>query len=169
MPGNCCLPVPDLDTVYVPIGMGSGICGVIAARDALGLKTRVVGVVAATAPAYALSFERHEAVSTNSGDTMADGVACRVPVAEALELIWAGADRVVTVTDDQMKAAIRHYFTDTHNIAEGAGAAPLAALLKERETMAGKSVGLILSGGNIDRMVYQAVLMEADSQEAQAS
>ena len=161
--------VPDLDTVYVPIGMGSGICGVIAARDALGLKTRVVGVVAATAPAYALSFERHEAVSTNSGDTMADGVACRVPVAEALELIWAGADRVVTVTDDQMKAAIRHYFTDTHNIAEGAGAAPLAALLKERETMAGKSVGLILSGGNIDRMVYQAVLMEADSQEAQAS
>ncbi|MDA0340671.1 MAG: threonine dehydratase [Proteobacteria bacterium] len=161
--------VPDLDTVYVPIGMGSGICGVIAARDALGLKTRVVGVVAATAPAYALSFERREAVSTNSADTMADGVACRVPVAEALELIWAGADRVVTVTDDQMKAAMRHYFTDTHNIAEGAGAAPLAALLKERETMAGKRVGLILSGGNIDRTVYQAVLMEAGNQEAQTS
>jgi threonine dehydratase len=161
--------VPDLDTVYVPIGMGSGICGVIAARDALGLKTRVVGVVAATAPAYALSFERHEAVSTNSADTMADGVACRVPVAEALALIWAGADRVVTVTDDQIKASMRHYFTDTHNIAEGAGAAPLAALLKERETMAGKRVGLILSGGNIDRTVYQAVLMEADRQEAQSS
>jgi threonine dehydratase len=161
--------VPDLDTVYVPIGMDSGIGGVIAARDALGLKTWVVGVVAATAPAYVLSFERHEVVSTNSADTMADGVACRVPVAEALALIWAGADRVVTVTDDQIKASMRHYFTDTHNIAEGAGAAPLAALLKERETMAGKRVGLILSGGNIDRTVYQAVLMEAGSQEAQAS
>ena len=158
--------VPDLDAVYVPIGMGSGICGVIAARDALGLKTRVVGVVAENAPAYALSFDKREAISTNSSDTMADGVACRVPVLSALEVIWAGADRVVTVSETQMKAAMRHYFTDTHNIAEGAGAAPLAALLKEREEMAGKRVGLILSGGNIDRTVYQSILMEADSQEA---
>lgn len=158
--------VPDLDTVYVPIGMGSGICGVIAARDALGLATKVVGVVAENAPAYALSFERREAVSTNSADTMADGVACRVPVMMALEMIWRGADRVVTVSEDAMKAAMRHYFTDTHNIAEGAGAAPLAALLKEREAMAGKRVGLILSGGNIDRTVYQSILMEADNKEA---
>jgi threonine dehydratase len=157
--------VPDLDTVYVPIGMGSGICGVIAARDALGLSTKVVGVVAENAPAYALSFERREAISTNSAETMADGVACRVPVMSALEMIWAGADRVVTVSEEAMKAAMRHYFTDTHNIAEGAGAAPLAALLKERETMAGKRVGLILSGGNIDRTVYQSILMEADSKE----
>jgi threonine dehydratase len=158
--------VPDLDTVYVPIGMGSGICGVIGARDALGLATKVVGVVAENAPAYALSFERRESVSTNTADTMADGVACRVPAMDALEVIWAGADRVVRVSDAQIKAAMRHYFTDTHNVAEGAGAAPLAALLKERETMAGKRVGLILSGGNIDRAVYQSILMEADSQEA---
>jgi threonine dehydratase len=158
--------VDDLDTVYVPIGMGSGICGVIAARDALGLRTKVVGVVADNAPSYALSFERREAISTNSADTMADGVACRVPVMAALEVIWAGADRVVSVSEDQMKAAMRHYFTDTHNIAEGAGAAPLAALLKERARMAGRRVGLILSGGNIDRTVYQSILMEADSQEA---
>ena len=161
--------VPDLDTVYVPIGMGSGICGVIAARDALGLATKVVGVVAENAPAYALSFERREAVSTNSADTMADGVACRVPVMAALEVIWGGADRVMTVTEVQMKAAMRHYFTDTHNIAEGAGAAPLAALLNEREAMGGKRVGLILSGGNIDRTVYQSILMEADNQEASAA
>ena len=158
--------VPDLDTVYVPIGMGSGICGVIAARDALGLSTKVVGVVAENAPAYALSFERREAISTNAADTMADGVACRVPVLSALEVIWAGADRVVTVSEDAMKAAMRHYFTDTHNIAEGAGAAPLAALLKEREAMVGKRVGLILSGGNIDRTVYQSILMEADNKGA---
>ena len=159
--------VPDLDTVYVPIGMGSGICGVIAARDALGLRTRVVGVVAENAPSYALSFERRGLISTNSADTMADGVACRVPVIDALNVIWAGAERVVTVSESEIKAAMRHYFTDTHNIAEGAGAAPLAALLREREAMAGKRVGLILSGGNIDRTVYQAVLMEADSQEAE--
>jgi threonine dehydratase len=158
--------VADLDTVYVPIGMGSGICGVIAARDSLGLSTKVVGVVAENAPAYALSFERREAISTNAADTMADGVACRVPVMMALEMIWEGVDRVVTVSEDAMKAAMRHYFTDTHNIAEGAGAAPLAALLKERETMAGKRVGLILSGGNIDRTVYQSILMEADNMEA---
>jgi threonine dehydratase len=161
--------VSDLDTVYVPIGMGSGICGVIAARDALGLATKVVGVVAENAPAYALSFERREAISTNAADTMADGVACRVPVMAALEVIWAGADRVVIVTEEQMKAAMRHYFTDTHNIAEGAGAAPLAALLNERQAMAGKRVGLILSGGNIDRTVYQSILMEADNQEASAA
>ncbi|MDE0810952.1 MAG: threonine dehydratase [Alphaproteobacteria bacterium] len=157
--------VSDLDTIYVPIGMGSGICGVISARDALGLRTKVVGVVAENAPAYALSFERGEAISTNSADTIADGLACRVPVIGALEAIWAGADRVVTVTEDQMKTAMRHYFTDTHNIAEGAGAAPLAALLKERGTMAGKRVGLILSGGNIDRNVYQKILMEDQNRE----
>lgn len=161
--------VPDLDTIYVPIGMGSGICGVIAARDALGLRTKVVGVVSENAPAYALSFERRALISTNSADTMADGVACRVPVIDAMEMIWAGAERVVTVSEAGIKAAMRHFFTDTHNIAEGAGAAPLAALLGEREVMAGKRVGLILSGGNIDRAVYQAVLMEADSQEAERS
>jgi threonine dehydratase len=152
---------PELDTVYVPIGLGSGICGAIAARDALGLGTKIVGVTAAHAAAYALSFDRRAAVSTNSADTIADGMACRVPELDALEIIFRGADRVVTVGEDEIKAAMRHYFTDTHNIAEGAGAAPLAALLKEREAMMGKRVGLILSGGNIDRPLYRQVLAEA--------
>jgi threonine dehydratase len=152
---------PELDTVYVPIGLGSGICGVIAARDALGLATKVVGVTAANAAAYALSFERKQAVSTKSADTIADGMACRVPEPTALEIIFRGADRAVTVEEREIKAAMRHYFTDTHNVAEGAGAAPLAALLGERDKMRGKRVGLILSGGNVDRAVYQQVLAEA--------
>jgi threonine dehydratase len=139
--------VPDLDTVYVPIGMGSGVCGMIAARDALDLKTRVAGVV-----------EAGEPVSTNTADTIADGVACRVPSEEALAIILKGCDRVVSVSEDGILAAMGHYFTDTHNLAEGAGAAPLAALLKERDTMAGKRVGLVLSGGNVDSALFQKVL-----------
>jgi len=150
--------VPDIDTVYVPIGLGSGICGTMAARDALGLKTKVVGVVAENAAAYALSFAQKAAVSTNSADTIADGMACRVPDNDALAAILAGAERVVTVSEDAIKAAMRHYFTDTHNLVEGAGAAPLAALLQERPRMAGKRVALILSGGNIDRPLYAGVL-----------
>jgi threonine dehydratase len=149
---------PDLDTVYVPIGLGSGICGTMAARDALGLKTKIVGVVAENAAAYALSFAKKTAVSTNSAETIADGMACRVPDEAALEFIFKGAERVVTVTEDEIKAAMRHYFTDTHNLAEGAGAAPLAALLGERRRMEGKRVALILSGGNIDRPLYTSVL-----------
>ena len=150
--------VADIDTVYVPIGLGSGICGTIAARDALGLKTRVVGVVAENAPAYALSFAKKAAVSTNSADTIADGMACRVPDKDALASIVAGAERIVTVGEDAIKAAMRHYFTDTHNVVEGAGAGSLAALLEERARMAGKRVALILSGGNIDRPLYGSVL-----------
>ncbi|MDA1072916.1 MAG: threonine dehydratase [Proteobacteria bacterium] len=152
---------PELDTVYVPIGLGSGICGVIRARDALGLATRVVGVVAENAPAYALSLAEGRPISTNSADTMADGMACRVPVAAALEEIMAGAERIVTVGDDAIAAAMRHYFSDTHNIAEGAGAAPLAALLQDGPAVAGASAGLILSGGNVDRDVYAAILAAA--------
>src|SRR5919108_611219 len=143
--------VADIDTVYVPIGLGSGICGTMAARDALGLGTKVVGVVAENAPAYALSFAQRAPVSTNSADTIADGMACRVPDAAALEIIFKRADRVVAVGESEIRAAMRHYFTDTHNVAEGAGAAPLAALLRERASMAGRRVALILSGGNIDR------------------
>ncbi len=149
--------VPDLETIYVPIGLGSGICGVIAARNALGLKTKVVGVVSEAAPAYALSFERREPVSTNSADTLADGIACRVPLAAALEEILKGADRIVAVSDEAVLAAMAYYFSDTHNIAEGAGAAPLAALLTEKAQLAGKKVGLVLSGGNVD----QALLLRA--------
>ena len=152
--------VPDIDTVYVPIGLGSGICGTMAARDALGLKTKVVGVVATNAPAYALSFAARKPVSTNSADTIADGVACRVPDADALELILKGADRIVGVSEAEIRAAMRHLFTDTHNLAEGAGAAALAGLLQEKSRMAGKRIAVIQSGGNIDRELYTSVLSE---------
>ena len=153
--------VADLDTVYVPIGQGSGICGLIAARDALGLATRIVGVVSANAAAYALSFEAGRPVSTNSANTLADGVACRVPDPAALAIILRGAERVVTVSDDAILAAMAHYFTDTHNLAEGAGAAPLAALLAEKDRMAGRRIGLILSGGNADKVLFQRALAGA--------
>jgi threonine dehydratase len=153
--------VPELDTVYVPIGLGSGICGMIAAREALGLRTKVVGVVASNAPAYALSFAAGRAVTTASADTIADGVACRVPEPEAVEMINRYAERIVCVTDEEIAAAMRHYFTDTHNLAEGAGAAPLAALLQERSRMAGRCAGLVLSGGNVDRPLYARIIAQA--------
>ena len=146
---------PDLDTLYVPVGQGSGICGCIAARDALGAKTEIVGVQAAGAPAYALSFAAGHAVSTESSDTFADGMATRVPDEEALDVIRRGAARIVLVGDAEIGAAIRAYWTDTHNLAEGAGAAPLAAALQERGRLAGKRVGLVLSGGNIDFDLFQ--------------
>lgn len=149
---------PPLDTIYVPIGLGSGICGTIAVRDALRLKTKVVGVVSTEAPAYALSFAAGKVVATNSADTMADGMAVRGPDAEALEVILKGANRIVQVSDAEIGAAMRAYYEDTHQLTEGAGAAALAALLQEREGMAGKRVGLILSGGNIDRPVYLRTL-----------
>jgi threonine dehydratase len=150
--------IADIDTVYVPIGLGSGICGTMAARDALGLKTAVIGVVAANAPAYALSFAAGHALSTNSADTMADGLACRVPDEAALATILKGAEDIVTVSEDEIRAAMRHLFTDTHNVAEGAGAAALAGLLQEKERMAGKRIAVILSGGNVDRAVFASVL-----------
>ena len=141
---------PDLDTVYVPIGCGSGICGLIAARDALGLKTKIVGVVSAAAATAKLSVEAGQPVETDSARTFADGMAVRVPVPEALEIYAKGADRIVAVSDDAVAEAIRIYYRDTHNLAEGAGAAPLAALMEERARMAGREVGVILCGGNID-------------------
>jgi len=150
--------IADLDTVYVPIGMGSGIAAVMAVRDGLGLGTKVAGVVAANAPAYARSFAAGKVVATNRADTMADGLACRVPDEQALAAIRRGAERIVEVGEDEIRAAMRHLFTDTHNVAEGAGAAPLAALLQEKERMAGKRVAIILSGGNVDRDVFAGVL-----------
>jgi len=152
--------VGDLDTVYVPIGMGSGICGMISARDALSSKTEIVGVVAENAACYALSYEAGECVATNAADTFADGLACRIPDPDALEIIMDGAARIVTVSEAEMRAAMVAYFTDTHNVTEGAGAAPLAALMQERDKMAGKKVGVILSGGNADRELFKAVLAE---------
>ncbi len=146
------------DTVYVPIGMGSGICGLIAARDALGLATEIVGVVSDAAPAYALSFERGEPVATASAGTFVDGVACRVPDADAVARIVAGAARIVRASDAGVAEAMRAYFHDTHNVAEPAGAIALAALLSERDAMRGKTVALILSGGNVDAALYVEVL-----------
>ncbi|MEM6825371.1 MAG: pyridoxal-phosphate dependent enzyme, partial [Pseudomonadota bacterium] len=141
---------PDLDTIYVPIGCGSGICGVIAARDAMGLATKVVGVVSNAAPCAKLSVEAGHPVETENAVTFADGMAVRVPVPEALEIYAAGAERVVSVSDEDVAEAIRVYYHDTHNLAEGAGAAPLAALMAEKEQLQGRKVGVILCGGNID-------------------
>jgi len=149
---------PDLDTVYVPIGCGSGICGVIAARDALGLKTQVVGVVSTEAAAAKLSFDAGAICETQTANTFADGLAVRKPVPEAFAIYRAAAARIVSVGEEQIAEAMRVYYTDTHNLAEGAGAAALAALIQEREAMAGKRVGVILSGGNVDRAVYAGVI-----------
>ncbi len=154
---------PDLDVVYVPIGMGSGICGLITVRDLLGLKTEIVGVVAENAPAFALSFEAGRPIPTNSAMTFADGLACRDPQPEAFEIIAKGAARVVRVSEDEIAEAVRIYYTSTHNLAEGAGAAPLAALLKEKDCYARKRAGVILSGGNIDKPVFAQILRGENS------
>jgi threonine dehydratase len=150
--------VAKLDAVYVGVGMGSGICGLITVRDLLGLKTEIIGVGAVNAPATALSFEAGKPVTTPTARTFADGIATREPLAEVIETIRRGAARFVKVTEDEMAHAMRVYFDDTHHVAEGAGAAPLAALWQERERMAGKTVGVILSGGNIERARFSQVL-----------
>src|ERR1700722_12247136 len=124
--------VPDLDVVYVPIGLGSGICGVIAAREALGARAEIVGVVATNAATYALSVAAGKPVPTNSADTFAGGLAVRVPDPAALDIICRHVARIVAVSEDEMRQAIPILFSDTHHIAEGAGAAPLAAALQER-------------------------------------
>ncbi|SPH16994.1 L-threonine dehydratase biosynthetic IlvA [Defluviimonas aquaemixtae] len=149
---------PPLDAVYVPIGCGSGICGVIAARDALGLSTEVVGVVSTEAACAKLSVEAGRPVETNSARTFADGMAVRVPVKEALDIYGPCAARILAVSEDEVAEAMRIYFADTHNTAEGAGAAPLAALLQEREAMRGRRAGVVLTGGNIDTDRFAAVL-----------
>ena len=146
---------PDLDVLYVPIGLGSGICGCILARDLLGLKTEIVGVQSTEAPSYALSFAAGRVVTTETSNTLADGMATRIPDAEAFAIIAKGASRIVQVSDDEVGAAIRAYWTDTHNLAEGAGAAPLAAALQEKGRLRGTRVGLILTGGNIDFDLFQ--------------
>ena len=142
--------VADLDVVYVPIGLGSGISGLIRTRDLLNLKTEIVGVVSEALPAYALSFAAGRVVTTASAPTIADGMATRTPEPAALEIILKGAARVVRLSEAEIRNAIKAYWTDTHNLAEGAGAAPLAGLLQERGAMAGKRAAVILCGGNID-------------------
>ena len=153
--------IVDLDVVYVPIGMGSGICGLITVRDLLGLRTGIVGVVSDQAPAYALSFDAGRIVTTQSANTFADGMACRTPVQASVDIIRAGAAGVVQVSDDQIAEAMRIYFCDTHNIAESAGAAPLAAALADKAKLRGKKVGVILTGGNVDRGWFHQVLAGA--------
>lgn len=149
---------PDIDVLYAPIGLGSGICGLIAARDLLGLKTRIVGVVPENADAYALSFAAGEVVPVNRLATFADGTAVRIPSAEALAIIRAGAERIVTVSEDAIAEAIRVYWSDTHNAAEGAGAVALAALAQEADGLGVQKAAVILSGQNIDRPLMHAVL-----------
>jgi threonine dehydratase len=150
---------PDLDVLYVPIGQGSGICGCILARDLLGLATDIVGVQSTEAPSYALSFAAGTVVTTATCTTLADGMATRIPDSDALAIIRRGASRVVQVTDDEIGTAMRAYWTDTHNLAEGAGAAALAAALQEKHKIRGKRVGLVLSGGNIDLDLFQRWVM----------
>jgi len=147
---------PPLDALYVPIGLGSGICGAILTRDLLGLRTEIIGVQAAGAPAYARSFAEGSVVAMNRAETHADGVAVRQPDEAAFAIVRAGAARIVTVTDEEIANAIRAYWTDTHNLVEGAGAAPLAALMAERTRMAGKRVGMVISGGNIDLALFRS-------------
>jgi threonine dehydratase len=151
--------VPDIDVLYVPIGQGSGICGCILARDLLGLKTEIVGVQSTEAPSYALSFKAGTVVSTNSSNTRADGMATRIPDPDAFEIIRKGASHIVELSDEEIGNAIRHLWTDTHNLAEGAGAAALAAAIQEKAKLRDKRVGLILSGGNIDFELFRKWVM----------
>jgi threonine dehydratase len=150
--------IADIDTVYVPIGLGSGISGVIGVRDLFGLRTKVVGVVSENANAYYLSVAAGRIVPTNSAKTFADGVAVRVPDPTALDIIRRGAERLVEVSDDEIAEAICILYSTTHNCAEGAGAAALAALIKERAQLQGRRAAVILSGGNIDRPWMATVL-----------
>jgi threonine dehydratase len=152
--------LPRLDTVYVPIGLGSGACGVIAARNALQLKTEVVGVVSDGAPTYALSLAAGQPVPHDVSTELGDGMACRVPEPEALEIFRSQLARVVTVSDAALARAMRQLFECTHQVAEGAGAAALAAAMQERERLAGRQVAVVLSGGNVDRDLYARVLQE---------
>jgi threonine dehydratase len=152
--------VRDLDIVYVPIGQGSGICSCVAVRNGLNLKTKIVGVVAAGAPAYALSFEAGRKVAAPVTTLLADGMACRVPDDASLAIVLQNAERVVQVSEEEIAKAMRIFFTDTHNVAEGAGAAGLAAALKEKGNLKSKRVGLVLSGGNVDRDVFARVLAD---------
>ena len=147
---------PDLDVLYVPVGQGSGVCGCVAARDALGLRTEIVAVQSAEVPAYALSIAAGHVVRTNSADTLADGMATRVPDEDALAVIRRGVARFVLVSDAEIADAMRAYWTDSHNLTEGAGAAALAAAVQEKQRLAGKKVGLVLSGGNIDFDLFRS-------------
>lgn len=154
--------VSDLDAVYAPIGMGSGICAACAVRNGMKLKTKIIGVAAEGAPAYALSFQAGRPVEAPVTTQIADGMACRVPDDDALEIIQKNVDHIVSVSDDEIRHAMRIYFSDTHNVIEGAGAASLAAALKAKNSLVGKRIALVASGGNVDRDIFAKVLGERD-------
>jgi threonine dehydratase len=152
--------VPDLDVVYVPIGMGSGICAACAARNGLGRQTKIVGVVAEGAPAYALSFDAGRVIESPVTTQIADGMACRTPDENALAIMRENVEHVVRVSDEEIRRAMKVLFTATHNAVEGAGAASFAAALKEKNALPGKRVGIIITGGNVDHDVFAEVLRE---------
>lgn len=155
---------PALDRVYVPIGLGSSICGVSAARNALGLGTEIIGVVASASPSYARSFHERRIVECPSATRIADGLACRLPNPDAMSAIWANVARIVEVTDAEIAQAMRIYYQDTHNLAEGAGAAALAGAFQEINheptSTHSQQIGVILTGGNVDSALYQRVLQQ---------
>jgi threonine dehydratase len=158
---------PALDSVYVPIGLGSSICGIVAARNALGLATEVIGVVASASPSYSLSFKQHKIVEAPSRTAISDGQSCRTPNLQAMQIIWENVNRIVEVTDAEIAQAMRVYYQDTHNLAEGAGAAALAGAIQEtkqemeKRNHAAQRIGIILTGGNVDRQTYADVLAGA--------
>ncbi|WP_420239815.1 threonine dehydratase [Telmatobacter bradus] len=151
---------PPLDVVYVPIGLGSSICGIAAARNALGLKCQIVGVVAAKSPAYALSMRERKIVVAASHTVIADGLACSTPNSLAMEVIWKNVNRIIEVSDAEIASAMRAYYQDTHNLAEGAGAAALAGAIQEMRVHEGKRIGIILTGGNVDMDLYKQILAD---------
>jgi threonine dehydratase len=152
--------VGDVDVVYVPIGQGSGICACSAVRNGMGLKTKIVGVVADAAPAYALSFAARRGVEAPAATILADGLACRVPDETSLEVMLENVERVVRVTEEEIRLAMKAYYVDTHNVVEGAGAAGLAAAIKEKDGLTGKRVGLVATGGNVDHDLFRKVLLD---------
>ncbi len=150
--------VNDLDVAYVPVGLGSGICGMIAARDGMGMKTEIVGVVSAHARAYAESFAARRPVEIPTSTLLGDGMACRTPEAAALEIILQSVDRIVEVTDDELAQSMRTIYECTHNVSEGAGAAALAGAFQEAPRIKGRKVAAVLTGGNIDKDLFASVL-----------
>jgi threonine dehydratase len=161
---------PALKSVYVPIGLGSSICGVAAARQALGPahkngRVEIVGVVAAESPSYALSFRQRQIVAAPAKTKIAGGLACRLPNADAMEIIWEHVSRIVEVSDTEIAAAMRAYYEDTHNIAEGAAGAALAGAMRdgaeEKDSAKNGAIGVILTGGNVDSEIYRQVLERA--------
>lgn len=151
---------PGLDLVIVPVGQGTGICAAIAARQALGHKTKIIGVVSSHAPAYQLSFQQRRSVAAPVSTVIADGLACRQPDPGSLDAIMEFADDIVAVTDDEVARAMRLYFRATHNLAEGAGAAALAAAMQLKDTarIKGRTIGLPLTGGNVDAELFRHIL-----------